>query len=122
MPAFPPRAAAFAALLLTVGLAACATPAPVETPAANGRAAAIHGTIVSVRAITPPSQTQGDPRTSIIGAIGAHPAAPAAQSVEIIIRGDGGQTISVVQANDGDYRVGQQITVTPGDHPRLIRS
>ncbi len=110
-----------AAVLLLVGVAACATPAAVEAPAPTGRGAAIHGTIVSVRAIAPPAAA-GDPRASIIGAIGARPGSSGAQSVEIIIRGDGGQTISVVQANDGDYRVGQQITVTPGDHPRLVRS
>jgi outer membrane lipoprotein SlyB len=122
MSAFFRRAAAQAVFLLVVGLAGCATPAAVEAPATTGRsAAAFHGTIVSVRAIAPQAAA-GDPRASIIGAIGARPGTAAAPAVEIIIRGDAGQTISVVQANDADYRVGQQITVTPGDHPRLIRS
>ena len=128
------------ALVLTglLCLAACAPTAPTAyPPAETGRPGQpIHGVIVSRRAIdTEPAPTAAaaraggrDVRASILGAVGASPGNAGGPTAtrpavfEFIIRQDNGQTISVVQTDEGGLRPGERVVVSMGTRTRLSRA
>ena len=131
------------ALVLTglLCLAACAPTAPTAyPPAETGRPGqAIHGVIVSRRAIdteaapTAAARAGGkDVRASILGAVGSLPGGPAGNAggpasarpavFEFIIRQDNGQAISVVQTDEAGLRPGERVVVSMGTRTRLSRA
>jgi len=74
----------------------------------------------------------GDPRSNIIGAIGGaiiggiagravESGVTAGQAMEFIIREDSGQTISVVQTNEEDFRPSERVVLTRGARTRIAR-
>ena len=75
----------------------------------------------------------GDPRMRILGAIGgaivgglagsaAEGALSTGQAVEFIIREDTGQTVSVVQTNEENFRPNERIVLTRGARTRIARA
>ena len=75
----------------------------------------------------------GGARTNLIGAIGGaliggiagtaiEGSASQGQAAEFIIREDSGQTISVVQTNEENFRPGDRIVLTRGARTRIARA
>ncbi len=75
----------------------------------------------------------GDPRSNIIGAIGGaivggiagtaiEKGVSGGTAVEFIIREDSGQTISVVQTNEDQFRPGERVVLTRGARTRIGRA
>jgi outer membrane lipoprotein SlyB len=75
----------------------------------------------------------GDPAAGIIGVIGGailgglagtaiENSASTGNAVEFIIREDSGQTISVVQTNEENFRPGERVVITRGARTRLSRT
>ena len=75
----------------------------------------------------------GGARSNILGAIGGavlggvlgtaiEGGVSGGQAVEFIIREDGGQTISVVQTNEENFRPGDRVTLTRGARTRIGRA
>ena len=75
----------------------------------------------------------GDPRSNIIGAIGGaiiggiagtaiEQGVSSGVAVEFIIREDSGQTISLVQSNEDQFRPGERVVLTHGARMRLGRA
>jgi outer membrane lipoprotein SlyB len=75
----------------------------------------------------------GDPRTNVLGAIGGaivgglagnaiEKSANTGNAVEFIIREDNGQTISVVQTNEENFRPGERVVLTRGARTRIARA
>jgi outer membrane lipoprotein SlyB len=75
----------------------------------------------------------GGARSNILGAIGGavlggvvgsaiEGSVSQSQAVEFIIREDSGQTISVVQTNEEDFRPGDRVTLTRGARTRIGRA
>jgi outer membrane lipoprotein SlyB len=124
------RAAAAAAVLATL-LAAC-TPRGVQTGAASPAAAGAPrlgagiGRIVSIRPVAAqPAAGTGDIRANVLAALGggaARTPGGRGQSFEFIVRQDNGETVSVVQTNDGDFRPGQLVVLQQGSRTRLARA
>jgi outer membrane lipoprotein SlyB len=109
-------------VLLLAACCGCAGTAP-ETPAAASAqppdGAVTHGVIVSVRAVTAGT---GQDLRRLLGAAGA--ATDPIQHgnrVEIIVRDEHGQAISLVQTNDLDFRPGERILLIPGARSRIAR-
>lgn len=74
-----------------------------------------------------------DPRANVLGAIGGaivggiagtavENAANSGVAVEFIIREDNGQTISVVQTNEDQFRPGERVVLTRGARTRIARA
>ena len=42
-------------------------------------------------------------------------------AVEFLIKVDGGQTISVIQTNEDNFRAGERVTISQGSRARLAR-
>jgi len=111
--------------VLTLGVAACArvhtnasvagAPAAVAAPAASSDA----GVIVTLRPMTVAASS-----TILVAlnqdALGRAPRPPA--GVEVIVRGDDGRTVSVVQADGGGLRPGDRVRLTGGARTRIERS
>jgi outer membrane lipoprotein SlyB len=120
------RISAGAALLAALlGVAACA---PRATTASTGQDAARpasvgYGTIVSMRLVA----GGHDVSTSILGAIGGvagsavQNQAGKGETVEFILHEDGGQTVSIVQTNEDNFRLGERVLMTHGARTRLAR-
>jgi outer membrane lipoprotein SlyB len=133
----PVRAAA-SAVLATL-LAACATHHTSTTSASQGIgrvSGALSGTIVAMRPLAAQARNAGGAsflgasavRTTILGAIGGGVAGGAAASqiddgraVEFIIRQDDGETVSIVQANEDNFRLGERVAIARGARARLAR-
>ncbi len=75
----------------------------------------------------------GDPRANILGAIGGaiiggiagsavESGMTTGQAMEFIIREDSGQTISVVQTNEEEFRPGERVVLTRGARTRIART
>jgi outer membrane lipoprotein SlyB len=125
---------ALSATALLLGLAGCATHvAPARTAAARQPASQRGAIIVSARPLGRSlGQSVGgsgvDVRRSILSAlagngVGGNAAgnrAPAG-ATEFIVRQDGGETLSVVQADDPGLRPGARVLLRDGPHTRLIR-
>jgi outer membrane lipoprotein SlyB len=122
------------ALAALLGVSACAPSAgkPAATGEAISRASPIsHGVVVSRRPIGAVASTGTlaggkDVRGSILGAVGgglpggADPASPPV--FEFIVREDNGQTVSVVQADEGQLRPGERVVLSMGGRTRLSRA
>jgi outer membrane lipoprotein SlyB len=112
----------FAGILAIVGLlAACAptNPAPTDTvqPPNLG-----YGVIVSIRAITVSGAAHANVAVAFGGPMaGGIEGAPTSPAVEFIVRKDSGDTISVVQSNDENFRPGERVGLTDGPHTRVAR-
>ncbi|ODU57063.1 MAG: hypothetical protein ABS99_05255 [Acetobacteraceae bacterium SCN 69-10] len=74
----------------------------------------------------------GDPRSNILGAVGGAIVGGIAgnalergvsqgNAVEFIIREDSGQTVSVVQTNEEQFREGDRVALTRGARTRIAR-
>ncbi len=74
-----------------------------------------------------------DPRANVLGAIGGaiiggiagnavENSASTGSAVEFIIREDNGQTISVVQTNEDQFRPGERVALTRGARTRIARA
>ena len=118
-----------AGVLAIVGLlAACAPTNPAPTnPAPTGTntvqpAKLSNGVIVSIRPITVSGAVHANVAVAFGGPMaGGIEGPPAAGAVEFIIREDAGDTISVVQANDDNFRPGERVGLTDGPHARIVR-
>lgn len=99
--------------LLAVGLAGCGPGSPPPPPAAP---ALELGTIVSVRPVLAPPAAAA---RILIAAPGD--GATERRAFEFIIRTDDGRTLSVVQSNDANFRIGDRVALTAGARTRLAR-
>ncbi len=100
------RVARICALLWLALLAGCAAPQPAPAPVAARSDAPGHGVVVAIREVRPPAGAQ------VLGLVGAGPVRSGA--VEVIVRADGGRTLSVVQAGADGLRPGQRVTLSGG--------
>ncbi len=116
------------ALLLTVllGVSACAPGTTTAPPPAaiRGAAPGIYGVVVSCRPIG--AASSGGVRGAILGAIGGPASGGAGQGaavpdVELIVREDDGQTLSVVQTNAAGLRPGERVVLSMSPRARLSR-
>jgi len=113
------RSTSVAVCLLAVGGCArhvdTAAVAPAAAPGARG------GVIAAMRPVAFPMPAAGaDMRGTILRAIAPAASATAALT-EIIVRVDGGDTLSVVQADAAGLRPGARVSVA-GDAPRVTPS
>jgi hypothetical protein len=95
-------------LALCLVLAACATPAPA--PVAPVSATSSQGILVSIRSAAADAAL----RQTILTAVGANAAPAPGPSAELVIRLDGGGTISVIQPDNGALRPGARVLVMSG--------
>ena len=111
-----PAPCLLAALLALAGCAAPAATVPTAvTPSPLTRAAApVGGVIVAVR----PAPLDTPARRSVLAALGLPPTA-ANGDVEIIVRADDGQPVSVLQNDAGDLRVGDRVALVAGQRTRI---
>ncbi len=86
--------------------AACAAP-PASAPIQNS---AMHATVVAVRPM--PMPAAGGISATILAALGASPGEPEACWVEVIVRTDDGQTLSLVRPGGRVPRVGATMMLT----------
>jgi outer membrane lipoprotein SlyB len=108
-----------------LALSACATGKAPLSQAHEAVAAPTGPDYATVAAVRPISEdgSGGDPRADILAAMGVSTAAaatagPAAPS-EIVVRTDGGETLSVVQAGGAGFAPGERVIILPGGQPRL---
>lgn len=105
------------AALTALGVSCCAPRPPAGERA--GLAAAPppeQGTVLITRALPPPPA--GGTRISILDALGAGQG-PRSAAVEVIVRADDGQTISVVQPPAG-LTDGRRVAILTGGAMRLV--
>jgi outer membrane lipoprotein SlyB len=140
---------AAAVLVALLGVAGCAPKNPNTNTghAATelGRSANVgYGTIVAMRPVVALAENTGagplgtstiggnDVRGNVLGAIGgarvvgavdsaALPPAGQGPAVEFIVHQDGGEIVSVVQANDLNFVPGERVALAPGARTRLAR-
>jgi outer membrane lipoprotein SlyB len=119
-----------AAAILAVILASCAPVAPGPVSVAPAAASGA-GTLVAVRPIAPQSDAVKDAawRAALLDGVPdpAGTAAPAgAPLAEFIVREDAGATLSIVQPNEAQLRVGDRVFVAhpaaPDGRASLIRA
>jgi outer membrane lipoprotein SlyB len=104
-----------------LALAGGCAPAPPKPPTAAALPPAANlGIIVSMRAI--PSDSNATAR--VLGAVGGGGATGPAEGAiyEFIVREDNGQTVSVVQPNDAQFRPGDRAILLGGPQARLARA
>jgi outer membrane lipoprotein SlyB len=110
-----------AMLAILLGLAACAPTRPGIAISEGSTETARYGVIVAMR---PQAGTDNEMRDRILGAIGdggqAARGIGSAASVEFIIRGDDGQTISVVQSDEAHFHPGERVILAGGEHSRIV--
>jgi hypothetical protein len=121
--------AALTATALALALAGCVAAkqpllrAPLAVMAPTGPAFA---TVSAVRAINETGTEAGsasDPRASILAAMGRSPIAAATgnvAAVEIVVKTDDGQTLSVVQPDAGGLAPGQRVVVLPEGGRQMV--
>lgn len=114
-----------------LALTACATGRP-PAPQAGSTVAAPTGpdyaTVAAVRPINDEGSggggaaPGGDPRADILAAMGVSPVAASGQAApsEIVVRTDGGDTLSIVQTGGAGFTPGERVVVVPGGQPRLV--
>jgi outer membrane lipoprotein SlyB len=110
----------FAVVVLLLGVAACA-PAGTDvvhaTAPAGPSRGADGGVIVTMRPVTAASD-------AILVALNEGGAARTGRSgtaMELIIRDDGGRTISVVQTDADGFKPGERVVLTGGARTRIAR-
>jgi outer membrane lipoprotein SlyB len=114
-------------LIVVTALAGCAPPRPPVTQASPAETAAglqgpAYATVASVRPIGGFGTTADtNPDAAILPAMGvAASAMPSGSaSSEIVVRTDGGETLSVVQPDAAGLSPGERVMVLPGGLPRL---
>ncbi len=113
-------------LIVVAALAGCAPPRPPVTqdsPAemAAGLQGPAYATVASVRPIGGFGTAETNPDAAILPAMGvASSAMPSGRaSSEIVVRTDGGETLSVVQPDAAGLSPGERVMVLPGGLPRL---
>jgi outer membrane lipoprotein SlyB len=114
------------AVLGVLGLSACAV-GPAGRSVVDRRVAPsagrVYGRVVAVRALalpgSPGALAGSDPRDTILGAIGAAGHSGTPGDAEYIVSEDDGRTISVVQTDARQVRLGQRVALIRGLHARL---
>lgn len=121
-----------------LGISDCA-PGSGNSPysaAGTGAAPASNGVVVAIRPVPVAgdsataadgggiSRSGNDVRGTILGAVGAErgPGPDPEAGFEFILRGDDGQTISVVQGNADGLRPGERVVMSMGGRTRLSRT
>ncbi len=101
--------------------------APAKPPILRPHAAAAsdgaaYATVASVRPIRAFAVAGIDPEAAILAAMSLSPAdmGTSDASSEIVVRTDGGETLSVVQPNSAGLAPGERVMVVPGGLPRLV--
>ena len=117
-----------ASSLMALALAGCAPAgAPVTQNPAPETASALHGpayaTVASVRPLRDFGMPANDPDAAILPAMGLAGGstvsrAPPGSASEVVVRTDGGETLSVVQSGAA-LSPGERVRVLPGNVPRL---
>lgn len=104
--------------LAAIALAACTAPAagPGTGTATGGTDDATAGTVVSVREL--PAQGAA---TRVLAAFGSDAPTGAAGLREIVVRDDGGRTLSIVQDDATAWRAGERVRLRPGASLSLVR-
>lgn len=87
-------------------MAGCAAPRTDPAPGAVAARPAGQGVVVAIRPVS------GQAGARVLGLVGASPGARGA--VEVIVRADEGQTLSVVQADAQGLRPGQRVALSRG--------
>lgn len=119
------RLATTAVLLLVT--AGCSRHPAGTSAAAAPVPGARYGVIAVMRPVgvsLPPVIDTADVRGSILRAIGpalGGPPSPVGTEMEFIVRVDGGETISVVQADAAGLHVGERVALTGGAPTRVAR-
>jgi hypothetical protein len=113
-----------AALLLALVLASC-SPAPKQVAAIPQPVPMQYGIIASLRPVLqgPPSGVATDPGARILAAIGVGVPAGAGSApgeAEFVIRADDGRTLSIMQANDKNFRAGQRVALRGGPRMQVV--
>jgi TOBE domain len=111
-------------LLVAATLPGCASARPpvLKPQAAVAPVGPAYATVAAVRPIRPLAPAGGDTQAAILAAMSVSPAVAAAggSSSEIVVRTDGGETLSVVQPNSADLTPGERVIIVPAGLPRLV--
>jgi hypothetical protein len=119
------RASVGVPLAAALALFGCA---PARPPVSGPRAAVAapagpgYATVAAVRPISAIGGAGGGPDAAILPAMGiSSEAAPASGALsEIVVRTDGGETLSVVQPNAINLAPGERVMIVPGGLPRVV--
>ena len=112
------------AILLALVLARC-TPAPKPVAAIPQPVPMEYGIIASLRPViqSGPHPAATDPGASILAALGVGVPAGAGAATgetEFVIRADDGRTLSIMQANDKNFRAGQRVALRAGPRMQVV--
>jgi outer membrane lipoprotein SlyB len=109
--------------IVTLALGGCAPSKPlILAPTTSGaRHGPAYATVAAVRPIRAFAGLGIDPQAAILTAMSGSPSSPApsASSSEIVVRTDGGETLSVVQPDSADLAPGERVIIVPGGLTRL---
>jgi outer membrane lipoprotein SlyB len=113
-----------AAILPALVLASC-SPAAKPVAAVPQPAPMEYGIIASLRPVlqAAPNGVATDPGARILAAIGVGVPAgvgTAPGEAEFVIRADDGRTLSIMQANDKNFRAGQRVALSGGPRMQVV--
>jgi outer membrane lipoprotein SlyB len=81
-----------------------------------------YATVETVRPILASADMARDPEAAILAAMSVSQSgtATSATSAEIVVRMDGGETLSVIEPDSADLAPGRRVIVMPGELTRLV--